>query len=558
MTQKTIQSSDNIWFLDIETTIDHKKIHCVVVRKFGTTDAPYYFLDELAFRYFLSKQEPISFIGHNIIGFDAPVIKSVWNIDINVYKDTLVMSRLADPSREGGHSLEAWGKRLGFPKGDNTEEGFFDRYSPELLQYCINDVELTAVVFSKLFNELVDFSHQSKEIEHEVAKITHKQEQDGFQLDTDYAQDLVRDWTTELEILEDELIETFEPTIKVLKTKVKKIPFNPGSRDQIAERLIARGWKPEKFTPTNKPVVDDEVLQNVDIPEAKQIYRYLLLKKRITQVQSWLDAADDEGVVHGKVITNGAVTGRMTHHSPNMAQVPATYSLYGKECRKCWIPREGFVLVGIDAAGLELRMLAHYMDDPAYTETVINGKKDDGSDIHSVNMHAAGLADRDTAKTFIYAFLYGAGAAKIGSIIGGTAEDGRRLIEKFLRATPALARLKEKVAKLAKKGYLPGLDGRKLWVRSEHSALNTLLQGAGAIVMKVALIELVKYLTTHQISYRIVVNVHDEWQIEVRKRDARFVGELGKLAIKTAGEILKLRCPLDGDYAVGMNWAETH
>lgn len=555
MTQKTNPCAEYI--LDIETNLSHTKIHVVVIRSV-IGDYQRFFTDRQSFiAWFLSHPEA-TFVGHNIIGFDAPMLHKLWRVHIPVAADTLVMSRLLNPSMEGGHSLKAWGDRFGILKGDNTSEGFFDQYSDEMLDYCVQDVNITHHLYNHLNKELEGFDRRSIDIEREVAKITHKQEQDGFQLDTDYAQDLIRDWTTELEILEDELIETFEPTIKVLKTKVKKIPFNPGSRDQIAERLIARGWKPEKFTPTNKPVVDDEVLQNVDIPEAKQIYRYLLLKKRITQVQSWLDAADDEGVVHGKVITNGAVTGRMTHHSPNMAQVPATYSLYGKECRKCWIPREGYVLVGIDAAGLELRMLAHYMDDPAYTETVINGKKENGSDIHSVNMHAAGLADRDTAKTFIYAFLYGAGAAKIGSIIGGTAEDGRRLIEKFLRATPALARLKEKVAKLAKKGYLPGLDGRKLWVRSEHSALNTLLQGAGAIVMKVALIELVKYLTTHQISYRIVVNVHDEWQIEVRKRDARFVGELGKLAIKTAGEILKLRCPLDGDYAVGMNWAETH
>ena len=173
-------------------------------------------------------------------------------------------------------------------------------------------------------------------------------------------------------------------------------------------------------------------------------------------------------------------------------------------------------------------------------------------------MRAAGLSDRDTAKTFIYAFLYGAGAAKIGSIIGGDAKAGQRLIDKFLGATPQLARLKEKVAKWAKKGYVPGLDGRKIWVRSEHSALNSLLQGAGAIVMKVALIELVKYLTQHQISYRIVVNVHDEWQIECRKADAEFVGKLGKLAIEQAGKILGVRCPLAGDFAIGRNWSETH
>ena len=556
MNQKTNPFVDYI--LDIETTLTADRIHVVVIKPLIGDHRLTIFTSQKAFLDWLFRNPQARFSGHNIIGFDAPVLRKVWNIDINVGDDTLVLSRLWNPSLEGGHSLKAWGDRLGMPKGDNTEPGFFDELSEEMIRYCKQDVMITSKLHEHIHIELDSFDNRSIDIEHKVAKISQKQEDDGFKLDTEYAQDLVRDWTTELEILEDELVETFEPTIKVLKTKIKKIPFNPGSRDQIADRLIARGWKPEKFTPTNKPVVDDEVLQNVDIPEAKQIYRYLLLKKRITQVQSWLDAADNDGVVHGKVITNGAVTGRMTHHSPNMAQVPATYSLYGEECRKCWIARPGRVLVGIDAEGLELRMLAHYMQDPDYTHAVVNGDKKNGTDIHSVNMRAAGLSDRDTAKTFIYAFLYGAGAAKIGSIIGGDAKAGQRLIDKFLGATPQLARLKEKVAKWAKKGYVPGLDGRKIWVRSEHSALNSLLQGAGAIVMKVALIELVKYLTQHQISYRIVVNVHDEWQIECRKADAEFVGKLGKLAIEQAGKILGVRCPLAGDFAIGRNWSETH
>lgn len=549
----------NVFILDIETNLEVSKIHCVVVKRLGDNE-PYLFKEPDHFIVWLegSSTTP-QFIGHNIIGFDAPVLKRLWGVTIDVYKDTLVMSRLANPSMDGGHSLAAWGERLHFPKQDNSAPGFFDTYSLEMLEYCINDVKLTEKLYDTLRSLYLEgFSDWSLEIEHDVAKIIQQQEDDGFQLNVEYAQDLVRDWTWELEALEEELVETFEPTIKVLKTKVKKIPFNPGSRDQIADRLITRGWKPTKFTPTGKPVVDDEVLQNVNIPEAQKIYRYLLLKKRITQVESWIEASDEHGIVHGKVISNGAVTGRMTHHSPNMAQVPATYSLYGKECRSCWIPRDDMVLVGIDAAGLELRMLAHYMNDVSYTETVINGKKEDGTDIHSVNMRAAGLSDRDTAKTFIYAFLYGAGAAKIGSIIGGDAKAGQRLIDKFLESTPALARLKLKVARYAGEGFVPGLDGRKIWVRSEHSALNSLLQGAGAIVMKVALIEFKNLLTSYGIKYRIVANVHDEWQVECRRRDAQVVGTLGKRAIRQAGEKLKVRCPLDGDFAIGKSWAETH
>jgi DNA polymerase I-like protein with 3'-5' exonuclease and polymerase domains len=546
------------YILDIETTLDADTIHCVVCKNIET-GVVVAFRGKQEFRRWLWEGSDKIFIGHNIIGFDAPVIRKVWGYTINVGHDTLVMSRLFDPSMEGGHSLAAWGDRLGFPKGDNTAPGFFDQFSPEMLDYCKKDVELTYKLHGHLNNLLQAFSSRSIDLEHDVAKIVQTQVENGFKLDTTKAAYLLNDWELELEVIHDELVNTFEPTVKVMKTKTKLIPFNPGSRDQIAERLMRRGWKPTKLTPTGKPVVDDEALKDVTIPEAQQIYRYMLLQKRIAQVKSWLEAADKDGVVHGKVITNGAVTGRMTHHSPNMAQVPASYSPYGKECRECWIARPGYVLVGIDASGLELRMLAHYMNDPAYTETVINGKKEDGSDIHSVNMRAAGLPDRDTAKTFIYAFLYGAGAAKIGSIIGGSAAEGRALIDKFLEATPSLQRLKNKVSVVAKReGMLPGLDGRKLRVRSEHSALNTLLQGAGAIVMKQALVIFEKLLYSYRIDFRFVANVHDEWQLEVPEVHAKFVGELGQRAIEQAGGVLQLRCPLAGDFAIGRNWAETH
>jgi len=274
------------------------------------------------------------------------------------------------------------------------------------------------------------------------------------------------------------------------------------------------------------------------------------LQKRVAQIDSWLKAVKDDGRVHGRVITNGAVTGRMTHLSPNMAQVPAVSAPFGTECRSCWTVDEGNVLVGIDASGLELRMLAHYMDDEDYTNEILNG------DIHTANQRAAGLKTRPLAKTFIYAFLYGAGDAKIGAIVGGNSRTGRGLKETFLSNTPSLERVRGDTHIEAQSGVLAGLDGRKLRVRSEHAALNTLLQGAGAIVMKQALIHLSDRLKN--IPHRFVANVHDEWQIETTKHYADTVGRIGVRAIRIAGETLNLRCPLDGEYRVGNNWAETH
>jgi DNA polymerase I len=277
-----------------------------------------------------------------------------------------------------------------------------------------------------------------------------------------------------------------------------------------------------------------------------------LLQKRIAQIDSWVEAVEDDGRVHGFVIPNGTITGRMTHRNPNVAQVPSHGSPYGKECRSCWIVEDGYKLVGVDASGLELRMLAHYMDDKEYINEIING------DIHTANQNFAGLKSRDQAKTFIYALIYGAGDEKIGSIIKGSRAEGKRLRERFLNSLPAYRTLKERVDRAASKTYLKGIDGRKLYIRHKHAALNTLLQGAGAVLMKKALVMLDDLLKLNTIDYRFVANIHDEWQIEVKESQADFVGEMAVKCIIEAGEHFNLRCPMDGEYRVGDNWSETH
>lgn len=298
---------------------------------------------------------------------------------------------------------------------------------------------------------------------------------------------------------------------------------------------------------------DDKLLELAEL-----VKEYLLLQKRVSQVESWLEAIGEDGRVHGRVITNGAVTGRMTHSSPNMAQIPNAGSVYGHECRECWTVEEGNVLVGCDASGLELRMLAHYMKDDDYVKTVCEGSSKDGTDIHSVNQRAAGLATRDNAKTFVYAFMYGAGDAKIGSIVGGTAKDGAKLKAKFLQQTPALARLLERVKRTASSGSVPGLDGRRIWVRSEHAALNSLLQGAGAVVMKKALCIFYDKIKANKWPVKLVANVHDEFQFECPPSVAEEAGKAARQSIIDAGIYFNLRCPLDGEYKIGKSWKETH
>ena len=316
-------------------------------------------------------------IGHNIIGFDAPVLKKLWNIGIPKSKavDTLVLSRLLSPQLEGGHSLKAWGLRLRNQKIDF--EDYDGGLTDEMVEYCKQDVSLTGEVYSYLMAELSKWknSEQSILLEHEIAVICSEQERNGFKLDIQAATLLRANLSDKMDHIASDLQSTFPPIVeerwsektgKQLKDKVTI--FNVASRKQIGERLISLGWKPKEFTETGQAMVDETILEGIDMPEAKLIADYLMMQKRLGLLESWLKFVKEDERVHGAIITNGAVTGRMTHHSPNMGQVPSVSKPYGEDCRKLWTVDDGNVLVGTDLAGIELRCLAHYMQDEEGTE----------------------------------------------------------------------------------------------------------------------------------------------------------------------------------------------
>jgi len=572
---------------DIETDdLKATKLWCIVAQDLDSNEiyrfAPHQIESGLELL-----QSADKLIGHNIIGFDIPVLKKLTGVDLSNKKliDTLVLSRLFNPTREGGHSLEMWGYKLNYNKIDFED---YSCYSKEMMDYCVRDVQLNTQVYHRLIQqESKGFSKESARLEQGCSLILKEQEQNGFQFDQPKAEKLLSNFYKRMSEVEEEVHKVFKPRwvdIKEVVPKLKKDgtlsksglrvkeyeqlietkkyepfmrqelqDFNLGSRKQIGEYLQGFGWKPKKFTPTGQPIVDEKVLHKItDIPEAQLIAEYLLLQKRIAQIESWIKFVEDDGRVHGFVIPNGTITGRMTHRNPNMAQVPSVKTPYGTECRECWIVPRGYKLVGIDASGLELRMLAHYMKDEEFTNEIING------DIHSRNQKIAGLKSRNQAKTFIYALLYGAGDTKLGQVVGGSKDSGARLRERFFANQPTFKTLRDRVTKASTKGYLKGIDGRRIHIRNTHASLNSLLQGGGAIVMKRALIMLDKKAKANKLDYKFVANIHDEWQVEVSKDHTKDFGSLAVQAIKDAGDYYNMRCPLDAEYKVGDDWSETH
>ncbi len=600
------------------------KLHCLVIKDFDDGDvwschhnrAGYSI--EHGLRHLM---EADMIIGHNIIKFDIPAIQKIypWFKPKGRVRDTLVMARLLNPeiaksdaglaqkgilprNMIGRYSLESFGYRLGEYKGDY--KGGWEHWSQEMQDYCEQDVEVTTKLWQRCLDRKMkySFSDESVNLEHDVAEIIGRQERNGFGFNRAAAEIFYTELLTRRIEIEKSLKETFAPrvvhTVFVPKvnnktrgyvkgqpfTKEAVIPFNPGSRQHIAIWLKEmHGWEPTEFTDDGQAKVDDTILNKLPYPSAKLLAEYFLVQKRIGMLaegkEGWL-RNEKNGRIHGQVITNGACTGRMTHRGPNMAQVPSNGAPYGEQCRALFIPRDGWKQIGCDADALELRCLAGYMaayDNGEYIDVVLKGDKSIGTDMHSVNCRALGMdpklqyavegaliKGRDIAKTWFYAFIYGAGDLKLGITVGKpVANRGKKDRASFLKNLPALGTLTNKVKdKVAKTGTLKGLDGRILFVRSSHSALNTLLQSAGAILMKRALVILDNDLQAAGlvpgVDYEFMGNIHDEWQMESKPEVADRVGQIAADAIRKAGEYYDFRCPLAGNYDIGDSWKDCH
>jgi len=522
-------------------------------------------------------------VGHSIIRYDCPVLERLhgmqWSPD-RVF-DTTIMGSLWKPDSKmdmmellreqkilaedakSPHSLRTWGKRIGVYKGQKPVD--FTTPTDDMFRYCVQDVETTAALYDHARRGLAGFD-AAMLLEHRFANCMSEMERNGFCFDLQKASLLEATIRAERATLQAELETKLPPKLTVLKTKTKSEPFNPGSRQQVAAYFKSLGWEPTEFTDGGSPRVDDDVLQDLvgEYPYAAEIARYYVLTKLLGYLSdgdgSWLKHLKPDGRMHGAVITIGTPTMRCAHHSPNMGQVPAARRPYGKECRALFGPRPGWKLVGVDASGLQLRCLGHYLapiDGGKYATIVSTG------DPHSENQKAAGLSTRDQAKTFIYAWLFGAGAKKIGKVVDGTAKDGQRLISAFLRGLPQLKILKDRIdAAVTARGFLYALDGRKLPIRKKHAALNALLMSAEAIIVKTATVMFRERMLSAGyaigVDWGFCAHVHDEFQVECRSEIADAVAELATRCVADAGTQLGMLCPLAGKAVVGANWCDTH
>ena len=557
------------------------KVHCIVLYDIEKDKMTSFYGEEtLDALFFLKNFSEI--IGHNILNFDLPALKAIFKYEpepTQIIRDTLVWSKLVYPNRGqrdadnkaidkdqyGRHSLKSWGQRLNFPKNEFDE---FEEFTQDMLEYCENDVELNYKLYCKLLD--ADFSEESIQLEHEIHTICLKQTDNGFPFDVEKATKLYAKLAEKRDRLQKELKEVFGSWIvdegerkNGSYNKIKIVDFNPNSRKHIAKRLTElRGWKPKEFTPTDEPKVDEEILSKLDYPEAQLMAEAFRVNKLIAQLSegkhAWL-YHEKNGRIHGSGNTMGSISSRCSHSHPNIGQVPSVKTEYGKECRELFYAPQGWSLLGCDISSLEIRVVSHYLasfDGGSYAKTVVNG------DIHEANRKAADLPSRDQAKTFIYGLLYGAGEAKLGQIVGKDKGEGRKLKNRFFKKVPAFQKLREKVFKKAERGYLFGLDGRKVPVRSKHSALNTLCQSAGAIVCKKWVVEFHKMMDLlgfkEDVDYQQVAFVHDEIQVLVRSGLEDEVGKVAVKAITKSGALLNLRVPLTGEYNFGSNWAETH
>lgn len=590
-------------------------------------------------------------IGHNILDYDACVLRRLLGIDLtsNLERiaDTLIISRLVNYAGRKKHSIESYGEEFGYPKGKHSD---FTKYSQAMEDYCVRDVEICLRIYLRYISVVRSPSWASAlNLEHRFQLICNDLHQSGFAFNTAKADVLLSKVLLELAELDKDILESFPPkevlvrefTPRLTKfgtisrTSVPRslhheihkyesgrtykhtrfVPFNPASHKQLIDVLTEAGWQPHEKTDTHKDVeralrrnksvdlqskldvlskygykINEDNLLTLPTTaprSARSLAKRILLESRRRTLVEWLAIVSDDGRIHGKFQGIGAWTHRMAHQNPNTANIPrefkedGTKKLLGKELRSLWIAPKKSLLVGVDAEGIQLRVFAHYINDPEFTDALVRGRKSDKSDPHSLNQRILGsiCKTRQAAKRFVYALLLGGGIAKLTQILDSTRPETEEALDRLLRRYTGFAKLRKEVfPRDARRGYFIGLDGRQVPIPGDtdrdrqHLAMSGYLQNGEAILVKRAALLAegeIRNIGELKKIWNFVDIVHDELQSEVASQDMRIalqVAEIKRKAIVDAGLYYKLKCPLEGsywnedhnDYTIGTNWYQTH
>lgn len=612
------------------------RLWCICAKDF-TTKERFEFLcpdvvedNSQAFQELVQQYDKVVF--HFGYGYDLKVIKDLLSFDIDPSKslDTLILSRMEDYDRKGGHSLEAWGNLLNFPKNLFSD---FSKLSDELVSRCHTDVDITERILQRYIPVL---DKPYVKLEHDIQFLLEAATERGFWFNNTKAEELLDTVVERKKVLEDQFQKDFAPELTVVntlkyrtkedgtefatvlkakdkypKTEVQDdnllcydyVSFNPGSSKDRIERLWDAGWKPfektkghlklswekdksspeyterkERFETYGWTVSEDNLktLPESAPESAQNIAQWLTLEGRRSSLVEWLGCYNEAtGRIHGQMQGIGAWTQRLSHRNPNQANISSVFldeprnavervkQEFDGQLRELWGVPEGSWQVGTDADGIQLRVLTHIMQSEEYREAILSGDKDLGTDIHNMNRKALYYEHitRNMAKTFIYAFLLGAGKAKVANILSLEFNQAAVAIENFTNSIPGLSNLKNTIVpQSARRGFFVGLDGRKVKTPSQHKTLAGMLQNGEAIIMKTASLIWKKELDKLQIENYLLTFPHDEWQTEIvgTYEEAEEAAKVQRQALKEAGEKLELFIPIEGSSSIGKNWKDTH
>lgn len=615
--------------LNIEASgLDPKEIWCCTCIDTETKEEHVFRRPDLSPRDFIHWWSSVTgVVGHNVLGYDLNILSRLVSGFTRppTEVDTLVISRLLDYARVGGHSLAAWADTV---KVKKSLQPPWDVYSEALVEHSLQNCRITLALYNRFLPYINSRRWASSiDLEHFMVSACREINLNGFHFNVDKASELRYNINKELQQLDEELLTSFPPKARYIRTVNPRLTkfgtlnrndfrwagtdlsyfnggsfslieyeeFNPGSPTQIVERLNEAGWKPIEKTKGHLQAIRDkdqekiarfkdvgfkiseanlDTLPDTAPPAAKTLAKRIKYASRVRVLDEWLSHVQHDARIHGQINGLGAWTHRCSHDKPNTGNIPRDDAIFGREMRSLWDVDEGF-LVGVDAEGIQLRVLAHYINDERFTESVISGKKELGTDPHSLNKLALGspCKSRNDAKTFIFAWLLGAGVGKVSEILGCSHGEAKKADGDFIEFYPGLKEVKRRlIPRDAARGYFEAFDGRYINIfgddqsAREHFALAGYLQAGEAIVMKTAMSIWLPQLKKERIPFKLVNFVHDEWQTQVPDYDTGlYVGTTQADSIRAAGELLNLRCPMAGSVlsghgglAIGQNWYETH